>query len=92
MIERKHWQAAMDSQCACNLSGIVHSYSKVMTVIWDEANRVSQGTDWVNTHPIAVLYATQVGHLTGVSICGDTEVYGKAHAAVEAALKEEVSA
>ena len=61
------YQQALNSQSACNLSGIVHTFSDVLTKIWQEANARGQGTDWVNQHPIAVLYATQVAHLSGAS-------------------------
>jgi hypothetical protein len=58
-------QLAIDIQGASNLSGVVHSFSRVMTVLWAEANRQGKGTDWVNRHPIAVLLADKVRSLTG---------------------------
>ena len=55
---------ALHSQSACNLSGIVHSFSEVISRIWDEAQARGHGTDWVNEHPICRLYAEQIAWLT----------------------------
>ena|SRR3990172_3382052 len=59
------WQDAYNVQSACNLSGVVRSYAKTMSKIWAEANAQGRGTDWVNHHPIAVLFADKVAHLAG---------------------------
>jgi len=60
-------QAALASQTACNLSGVVHSMSQAATLLWKEALANGEGTTWVNNHPIMVLFATQVAHLTRVT-------------------------
>lgn len=59
------YKLALQVQDACNLSGVVHSFSRVMAKIWVEAHKLGKGTEWANTHPIAVLYADKVAHLTG---------------------------
>lgn len=59
----KDYQDAIFAQDACNLSGLVHSFSKVVTKIWAEARALGKGTDWVNRHPISVLYASKLGSL-----------------------------
>ncbi len=64
--ERELLAEALAVQDACNLSGVVHSYSRAMTDLWDLARRVGGGTEWVNTHPVAVLYADKVRHLSGL--------------------------
>ena len=66
-LEPRDYEQALQCQDACNLSGIVHTFSKVMSKIWDEARARNQGTEWVNQHPIAVMYATQVASLSGAS-------------------------
>ena len=43
-------------QNACNLSGVVHSFDKVVSKIWDLANAKKKGTDWVNHHPVTVMF------------------------------------
>lgn len=60
------YREALLSQSACNLSGIVTSFSRILKKVWDESRRYGQGTDWVNKHPICRLYAEQIIHLTDV--------------------------
>ncbi len=72
-------QLALDAQSACNLRAVLRSYSKVMDLLWKEAHREDimdvskpqRGSDWVHLHPISVLFATQVGHLTRVAVLAD---------------------
>jgi len=67
-IDKKHWQAALNVQSACNLSGVVISFAGVMRAICEEFNSLpveEQTTEWKNKHPIAVLFVTQIYHLTG---------------------------
>ena len=63
-LEPRDYDEALLSQGACNLSGIVHSLSRVMDKIWKEARELGKGTDWVNNHPICRLYAEQISHLS----------------------------
>jgi hypothetical protein len=58
-----HYCAAM-SQDACNLSGIVFEFSRIMQKICDEAAMFGHGTEWKNSHPISRMYAEQILHLT----------------------------
>jgi hypothetical protein len=51
-------------QDACNLSGVVYSFAEAMKVICEQAQRTGQGTDWKNLHPVAVLFASKIAHLT----------------------------
>ncbi|HEC72586.1 MAG: hypothetical protein ACTSW7_00660 [Candidatus Thorarchaeota archaeon] len=60
-------QTALDVQNASNLSGVIHSFSKVMTELWDIATSLNKGTDWVNTHPVSVLFASKIDSLCGGS-------------------------
>ena len=73
------YQFALDSQTACNLSGIVHSLSRTVKLIWDEALANNLGTDYVNTHPICRLYAEQISFLSGGGCCFDSETYSVAY-------------
>jgi hypothetical protein len=57
-------QMALDVQDACNLSGVVHGFSRVMTFLSDEANRTGKGTEWKNHHPIAALFSSKIASLT----------------------------
>ena len=55
---------ALGSQNACNLSGVVFSFAKIMQLICDESNRLHKGTDWKNQHPIVRLFAEQIRFLS----------------------------
>ncbi len=59
------YRAAELSQGACNLGGLVHGWAKAMEAIQAEARQHGHGTDWINRHPVNILFAEQVYHLTG---------------------------
>lgn len=80
MLEAKDYQDAIDVQDACNLSGVVHSFSRVMPKLWEEAHAADLGTDYVNRHPIAVMYASKIASLTGSEIDGE---FSKAYQACQ---------
>jgi hypothetical protein len=57
-------QTALDVQDAVNLAGVLRSFNEIVTdVIWPEANRLGQGTDYVNTHPIVTLFLHKLASL-----------------------------
>lgn len=62
---------ALQVQDACNLSGVVHGWSRSMRRLCD---LVSGGTQDRNTNPINVLWADKVAHLTGTQSLGHTAV------------------
>lgn len=72
-IDKKFWQQALAAQSACNLSGVVISFAEAMRALAAEG----LDTDARNTHPISVLFATQVMHLTRAD---DTYAYSRAYA------------
>jgi hypothetical protein len=76
------YQTALNVQVACNLSGVVFSFARVMQRICN----TNGGTDARNHHPIAVLFAEQIHALTGYS-----QGYAEAYAACEenAKVKED---
>ena len=65
VLTQREWEDAMMVQSAVNLSGVVHSFAAMMCKILDESRARGKGTDWANHHPIAVLFADKVAHLTG---------------------------
>lgn len=79
MIKKQHWQNALDVQTACNLSGVVYSFAQAMEAICEEGRCTGKGTDWRNNHPIAVLFATQIAHLTKITPLADPDVWGRAY-------------
>lgn len=50
---------------ACNVSGLVHSLSRAMSDLWAIAGERGLGTDWVNKHPVLLLYLEQINYLSG---------------------------
>lgn len=63
-LSANDYDNAILSQSACNLSGLVHSFARVMPKICNEAREKGKGTEWINLHPICRLYAEQISHLT----------------------------
>ena len=60
---KREYEMALLSQSACNLSGLAHSLSQAIGLIWEEATEHGQGTDYVNNHPIVRLYVEQMSFL-----------------------------
>lgn len=74
-MEKDDYKQALEVQEACNLSGVVHSFDAILSRLWDEARRLGKGTDWVNTHPICVLFADKISSLT----CRSGNCYSEAY-------------
>jgi hypothetical protein len=59
-------RTAITVQDAVNLSGVLHSFSEIVTeVIWPEARKQGKGTDFVNRHPIVTLFLSKLASLNG---------------------------
>lgn len=59
----KDYATAIFAQDACNLSGVVHTLAELLPRIREEPD--CTGTDFVNTHPIVVLYVNKLSSLSG---------------------------
>jgi hypothetical protein len=59
-ISQKTWQQGLDSQSACNLSGLAHYLPKLLDEL--RANNVN-GTSALNTHPLVRLIVAQMAYL-----------------------------
>jgi len=57
---------ALQVQDACNLSGILYSWADAMGALREAYP--DQGTEFYNTHPINVLFASKVADLTGCAV------------------------
>jgi len=79
-LTRSDWQRALDAQSACNLSGIVFSFAETMQRICNDV----PDTGPRNAHPICVLYATQIAHLSDHGGLCDPDIYS--HAVHEARI------
>jgi hypothetical protein len=76
-LTAEEYKRAIDVQDACNLSGVVHDFSRVMTRVWVEARKeYGRGTEWVNTHPIVILYSNKISSLCGSE---DSEKFSMAY-------------
>lgn len=75
-------QTALRVQDACNLSGVLASFNRIVVdVLWPEARRLNKGTEWVNQHPICTLFLDK---LSDLNRRGD---FFSAHNEVEALAK-----
>lgn len=64
---------ALDVQNACNLSGVVHSFSRAIGDLREIARLEKwESTDKINRHPICILFADKIASLSspGSSING----------------------
>lgn len=75
---------ALNVQDACNLSGVVHGFSRSITrlrvLLREQGN---ESTDTVNEHPICQLWADKIASLAGVQDVG-TVAYSRAYQTVKA--------
>ena len=58
-------------QDACNLSGLVHAFSRAVHDLW-ELRPPDQGTDWVNRHPIVRAWVSKLTSLSRYDETDDT--------------------
>ena len=56
---------ALEVQNACNLSGVVHSFSRTMTDLREALQGPNFSTEMLNTHPITVMFSDKIASLTG---------------------------
>ena len=59
---------AYQVQDACNLSGVVHSFSRAMTDLREACP--NQGTEFYNTHPVTIMYASKIYSLSILATSG----------------------
>lgn len=73
-LTKDDYMGAITVQDACNLSGVVIAFVTILKKIRNEPG--CTGTDWINQHPISVLYADKIQSLTGA---GDLSSFGVAY-------------
>ena len=80
-ISRNTWQLALDTQSACNLSGLAHWLVSVLAEL--RSNNVTD-TDDLNTHPLVRLAVAQMAHLAyGSFDCGAGNKWTRAYQLAE---------
>jgi hypothetical protein len=85
MIDKKHWQAAQRAEYSNNIIEIVLLLEEALQEIRDESHKLSKGVEWINTHPICVLFCAQIERLTKVN---DPFIYDNAYEAANDTLIE----
>lgn len=85
----KMYQDALDSQTACNLSGLVKSLDRCLNLIWEESKEAGEkgGTEFVNTHPVVKMFVTQMLHLS-MQQAADFETWHEAYLVCEQKAKD----
>jgi hypothetical protein len=59
-------KTAIEVQDACNLSGVLASFQRIVSdVLWPEAHKQKAGTEFVNKHAIATLFLSKLCSLNG---------------------------
>jgi hypothetical protein len=62
-------EEAYQVQDACNLSGVVHSFSRIISDVRARLELEGRcGTEEVNKHPVCILFADKIAHLTGTQL------------------------
>ena len=61
---------ALQVQDACNLCGVAQGFARCMS----DLLKHDLGTDAANKHPIAMLWADKIAHLTGTQSLGNEAV------------------
>jgi hypothetical protein len=80
-ISKTTWQQGLDSQTACNLSGLAHFLVRLLDEL--RANNVN-GTDALNTHPLVRLIVAQMAHLAYNTLdCGEGNKWQRAYQLAE---------
>lgn len=72
--EKQLYELALDVQNACNLSGVVHAFSRAVSGLWKVVNddpSKGRGTEWVNRHPVCLLFTDKLADLSGSSNTAD---------------------
>ncbi|MDY0315465.1 MAG: hypothetical protein RBR32_10350 [Bacteroidales bacterium] len=83
------YKEALEVQDAVNLSGVVHTFNKVLDYIWDEAREKELGTDYVNNHPVSILFADKINHLTKMQDWNPSRITGAYRQCIKLSKKGE---
>lgn len=75
---------AIEVQDACNLSGVVHAFSRAVTAMRVELN---MDTPTCNGHAVTILFLDKLNSLAGIQALGDTDYFNKVQKAYDECLK-----
>jgi hypothetical protein len=69
--------SAIAVQDACNLSGVIYSFSIIISDLREIARAEGwECTEKINQHPVSILYSDKIASLTG---CRNDPSYAEAH-------------
>lgn len=64
--EKELLQESWEIQDACNLSGVIHAFSRAISELWDlQRSEKTASTSNINQHLLCKLYASKIISLTG---------------------------
>ena len=63
----RDWQSAFVVQDACNLFGVLSQWKRIMSKLCEYGRINVRGTDWINKHPVNILFVDKIGSLTDIN-------------------------
>lgn len=71
-LTKSDYQFAIDSQSACNVSGLINTLARLLPLIWEEIREGSEftkqfGINHPDKHPIVRMMVFQIAYLTGLT-------------------------
>jgi hypothetical protein len=69
-------EEAIAVQDACNMSGVVHSFDRIVSDLADLARERGLGGDFVRSHPVVKMFADKIADLARVRTM---EEFGEAY-------------
>lgn len=82
---------ACEIQNACNLTGVVHEFSRTVKLVREEADKLGKGTDYINTHPVVVAFVDKLVSLSGHSFSNALKAHGVCQDKADEAKKAEAT-
>ena len=58
------YKTACEIQDACNLSAVVHEFSRVIRHVREEADKLGKGTEYINRHPVTIAFVDKLVSLS----------------------------
>lgn len=72
----EHMQAAINAGNAVNLGAVVHRFKAWIDYAQKESHVNGLGTEWVNNHPISILFTQALGNINHAN---STEIFSEAY-------------
>lgn len=90
METAKYWaEKAIAAQDGGNIVGIVNLFAELVVDLNDVARVNSKSDNWVQYHPLTIMFAEKVGSLTGTNDSSTLGPFGNAYKWCKELLKNE---